>query len=179
MSNEAATTETLVPIQIIKRGDVELPLYPTKRLKGKKKGSEYPSFVATTPEQKKLLLDFLREEVWFDKVQSWWKTFCLNVVKEFTKEDGEVDWDQVWKALADLSCRGETLGELLNHCFEVQAKFQKAFDEGDFEAAKKYGKEYRELKSTYDSKRRAKAEKKANADDDDDDAQPAEAPSLM
>ena len=172
MSNEA---ETQTPLAIIKRGNIELPLYPVPRLKGKQKGKEYPSFVAKTPEEKKQLLDFLQEEVWFDWIQSKWKTFCLNVVKEFTKADGEVDWDQVWKALADLSCRGETLGELLNHCFEVQAKFQKAFDEGDFESAKKYGKEYRELKSTYDSKRRAKAEKKA----DDEDEDPAEAPSLM
>jgi hypothetical protein len=176
--NTAVETEVQTPLQIIKRGDFELPLFPTKRLKGRKKGHEYPSFVAKTVEDQDKLLNFLGRDIWFDKVQSWWKTFCLNVVKEFTSTDtGEVDWDQAYKALSELSCRGETLGELLNHCFEVQAKFQKAFDDGDFANAKKYGQEYRTLKATYDGKRRAKAEKKD--DDEGEENEPAEAPALM
>lgn len=174
-------TETLTPTAIIKRGDVALPLYPTKRLKGANKGSEYPSFVAKTKEEEELLLNFLGREIWFDKVQSWWKTFCLNVVKEFTNEETkEVDWDQVWKGLSELSCRGETFGEMLEHLFSLQAKFMKAaLEDGDKEAAKKYGQEYRQLKEIYDAKRQAKQRKKAAGVVDPEDDEPAEAPALM
>ena len=176
--SEIATTDQPIVLANVTRGEYTLPLHPEKRLKGKKKGQEYPTFVAKTPEQQELLLNWLGREKWFSIVQSWFKTYCLNVVKEFTNEEtGEPDFEAAWKALADLSCRGETMGELLEHLFDLQAKFMAAVDAGDAVAAKKYGTEYRTLKAAYDGKRRAKAEKKAKDDDDDDTNQ--EAPGLM
>ena len=164
MPETTTTVTNSDPIYNIERNGVSIPFYPVPRKRDAKdkdgnlvgaKGELYPSVLPKTDEDWNQLFIWLGP--WLrPKLQGILNQYFLNLWTECTNEDGVTDSELFQKQVAEMSARGEKIGDIVNRIVQLRFAITEAIEADDYELVKQLTAEFKMLGDAYARKKKTK-----------------------